>query len=177
MHESMSIARDCYDKFVGIVIIEIAKDWSEQGLNHNFECLPAYICDHQGVCFIILVKGNNDNKTVYDIRKSLNGCAVWVTLGPEQTNHLYCVNLFHSMARDLGYEVSIEASTLLPQALAEVNVSDGDLRRIVCRTLLQIDLEKKIKRSKMIIDASDLDYLPKEEYAEKRNRIGFSIDK
>lgn len=128
LQESMCIAKDCYEKFAGIVIVELSKEWCDRGINNNFECLPAYIRDHQGVCFIVLVKGISEDKNIQNIKRSLSGSSVWIQLQPPSIDLEHSIHLFNSMAKDLGYEVSEEASLLLPDVLRKASYFHYDLK-------------------------------------------------
>lgn len=53
--DSYSIARDCYDRYKGIIVIECSEEWSEFGYNSTLEILTSFIGSHEEVCFFILM--------------------------------------------------------------------------------------------------------------------------
>lgn len=61
--DSYSIARDCYDLYKGIIVIECSEEWSEFGYNSSLELLTSFIGEHKEICFFILMPEKKEKST------------------------------------------------------------------------------------------------------------------
>lgn len=61
--DSYSIARDCYDTYIGTIVVELAEEWGRSGYNSSLRVFLEYIAEHSDICFILLVPaGQNQEK-------------------------------------------------------------------------------------------------------------------
>lgn len=174
IEESMSIARDCYSSFKGIIIIELSKEWITNGMNSYFSFLTNYICTHSDNCFVLIIETDKDDIGVNLIRQALLGSTLWLELQVVEHELDHCVNLFRSMAKDLGLEISEDAESIIPEMLKQTETSIMTLEQVVCQTLLQIELEKRVSNAEMVVRLDDLLLLPKTIQEKPKIRIGFS---
>ena len=54
LRESVSVARDCYDSYQGIVLLECSEEWNAYGFNPKLNVVLNYIKAQTGICFIVL---------------------------------------------------------------------------------------------------------------------------
>lgn len=62
LRESYSIARDCYDRYQGILIVECSEEWSKFGYNPCLEQFLHFIREHREVCFLMLMPTEKNAK-------------------------------------------------------------------------------------------------------------------
>lgn len=68
LRDSYSIARDCYDRYQGILIVECSEEWSRSGYNPCLEQFLHFIREHREVCFLILCQRR---------RRKVSGGFIW----------------------------------------------------------------------------------------------------
>ena len=68
--DSYSIARDCYDTYIGTIVVELAEEWGRSGYNSSLRVFLEYIAEHSDICFILLVPaGQNQEKDDVNLKK------------------------------------------------------------------------------------------------------------
>lgn len=174
IEESVSVARDCYSSFQGIIIVELSKEWIRNGMTSYFSVFTDYICTHRDISFVVIVETEKDDADVEFIRQALLGSTLWLELQMAENELVHCVKLFRSMARDLGLKVSEEADRVIPEMLEKADTSVMTLEQVVCQTLLQIELEKRAAEAEMVIGLDDLLLLPRGIQDKPKNIIGFT---
>ena len=58
--ESISIARDCYNEFRGIIIIELDQLWNASGANEHFSCVNQVFNSFSKNCYIVVAAGKEN---------------------------------------------------------------------------------------------------------------------
>lgn len=174
LDESMNIAADFYSEFKGIVIIELSADWVTNGLNSAFSCLPGYIGMHRDISYVVIVEAKEGSPEIEKIERTLSGSVPWVNEFLKAAEIGQCVKLFLDSAANAGLTVTEEAVQKLRETLEQADTSVLPLEQVVQYTVLQIKLNKRVGNAKPVIDAGDLEIVPRRAKNENQNRIGFS---
>ena len=173
--ESVCIAKDCYEAFRGLVLIELDPDWCENGPNRCFDSLTEFIQNHSGICFVLIAEGEGVKQDA--LYSAVESSAVWLRVEPARTDIEYCCYLFRCRALEKGYKVTDEALSKLRRNLTEKEKEGCDVKKTVFRTLEQIDMLKKLMNDVGgTIDASDLAQGVRPEGEPRRAAIGFCRD-
>lgn len=172
--EAISIARDCYNEYRGIVIIEISSLWLENGINSNFSCLSSLIHEYKNNCYIVTAAGKIKDSVKNDITNTLKESAILIEIKSHVKESQNLSEIFASTAADMGYVITSDAKTMIEKYLSEVCKYSGDIRQLIIQNLFQIDMTKKLSHSEKIITEADIAALPKRsEFNPGKNIIGF----
>lgn len=140
--DSYSIARDCYDSYKGIIIVECAKEWSEFGYNSALEVLTSFISLHQEICFILLIPKREGTKNHGSFLGELAKNQLWIKYECKTVCIQDCIELFCSEATSAGYSISEDVKRKLENLLRERSEFLTDNRTTVLHLLKQIQLNK-----------------------------------
>ena len=140
--DSYSIARDCYDLYKGIIVIECSEDWSEFGYNCSVELLTSFISKHKEVCFFILMPEKKETRQRDILFGELTKNQLWIRYECETLNILDCITLFCDEAEALGYFVTEDAKDKLVSFLRERSEFLTDNKTTVMQLVKQIQLNK-----------------------------------
>ena len=122
--DSYSIARDCYDLYKGILIVECSEEWSEYGYNSTLEMLVSFIDSHKEICFIILMPEKKESRYRDFLFGELTKHHIWLHLECETLDIQECISLFCREAESIGYSVNDEAiQTAVLQLLKQIHLN------------------------------------------------------
>lgn len=154
--DSYSIARDCYDRYKGIIVIECSGEWSEFGYNSTLEILTSFIGSHEEICFFILMPEKKESKHRDSLLGELTKNQLWIRYRCETLSIEDCIILFCREAKSTGFSVSEGAIHKLKELLQERSEFLIDNKSTVLQILKQIQLNNliQIKESDQI-DESD----------------------
>lgn len=94
LQNSVSIARDCYDVFKGIVIVELDSDWANNDCEKNMQLFFDYIKTNESICFILLFPGTIKQNQCRNFYNSVCDFGYWVSIEAASPTVEYCINLF-----------------------------------------------------------------------------------
>lgn len=140
--DSYSIARDCYDLYKGILIVECSEEWSEYGYNSMLEMIASFIESHEGICFIILIPEKKASRYRDSLFAELTKHHLWLHLKCETLDIQECISLFCREAKSIGYSVNDGAIQKLKKLLQERSEFLTDNKTAVLQLLKQIQLNK-----------------------------------
>lgn len=154
--DSYSIARDCYDLFKGILIVECSEEWSEYGYNSTLEMIASFIDSHEEICFIILMPEKKASRYRDSLFGELTKHHLWLHLECETLDMQECISLFCREAESIGYSVNDDAILKLYNLLQERSEFLTDNKTAVLQLLKQIHLNKILQpRGSNQIDETD----------------------
>ena len=161
LRESYSIARDCYDRYQGILIVECSEEWSKFGYNPCLEQFLHFIREYQEVLFGEFSKNQ-----------------LWIRQKCETMKIQECMTLFCEDAERSGYSVTEEAKQKLSGLLETRNEMQLDNETLVLQLIRQIQLDKLMQpeTEKQIgeEDIRTVSGLPEKEMP--RKEIGFRAE-
>lgn len=173
--ESISIARDCYNEFKGIIIIELDQLWCAFGANEHFSCINQVINSFPKNCYIMVAAGKENTNKLKSIKSQLSESCILIDAAPPEFDLQYYSNLFVSAALDMGYSVTDAANNQMKHYLSDMRWLTKDVKRLVMQALFQIDITKKLTDANRIIDELDVINLPgKSGRVPEKAKIGFA---
>lgn len=114
LRDSYSIARDCYDRYQGILIVECSEEWSRSGYNPCLEQFLHFIREHREVCFLILMPTEKNAKYQEALFGEFSKNQLWIRQKCETKKIQECMTLFCEDAERNGYLVTEEAKKSCP---------------------------------------------------------------
>lgn len=181
LRECVSIARDCYDSYCGLILIELDKEWGVRGVNTNFQCLSTYIRNNPQICFVIHALQNKKINYLDKVYFELSSSALWIQMNLKVPDSERCVKYFQNTAADLGYSLSDEVKALLPQLLEDIDISKYDVNYTVKQMIQQIDFDRHMQQSddKVIKteDIMDIMNITNANLADREIKIGFAVSR
>lgn len=174
---SYSIAKDCYDSFCGIILIEVSEDWVYKGCNKALaKILDTFqICKE--ICFVFIAplkekKGKEDR-----FYSELLRCGIWMKIHSQTPDVERCVLLFKKTAKENGLMVSDEAGEVLKNRLRLRDETEIENAVVVEKLIKQIVFERSIENNckKRVSGQEIINILGKEKSTQK-NTIGFTTD-
>ena len=173
--ESISIARDCYNEFRGIIIIELDQLWCSSGANEYFSCVNRMFNSFPKNCYIVIATGKENTNKLKSIKSQLSESCIIIDAALPELDLQFFSNLFVSAALDMGYSVTDAAKNQMKRYLSDMRWLTKDVKRLVMQTLFQIDIAKKLSEDNRVIDELDVINLPgKSERVPEKTKIGFA---
>lgn len=178
LRESYSIARDCYDRYQGILIVECSEEWSKFGYNPCLEQFLHFIREHREVCFLMLMPTEKNAKYQEVLFGEFSKNQLWIRQKCETMKIQECMTLFCEDAERSGYSVTEEAKQKLSGLLETRNEMQLDNETLVLQLIRQIQLDKLMQpeTEKQIgeEDIRTVSGLPEKEMP--RKEIGFRAE-
>ncbi len=173
--ESVSIARDCYYQFRGIVIIECDREWSKKGSNSSMQIVFDYLKRHDEICFIVLAVDDGGSKE--HINTIYNGlCSVdfWLPVNIESYTPEECVDCIEATAKRSGLNIPESVKESLVQIFRNRDETDVSNQEIAEKLIRQILLRREVNPNySPEIDISEISYLGGASKPHSSGRIGF----
>lgn len=177
LQNSYSIARDCYDSYSGIILVEMSKEWIEKGYNSAFNIFLNCVLDYKQVCFIVLVpevKGIEKENIFYS---EFTRCGIWMKVQSKTPSIEQCVDLFQKLAKEYGFDVLDNAKKVLVEKLKQREEIEAENIVVVQQLMKQILFNRSVKQdNSKVIDENDIVYIAGTEKKSQRIKMGFTID-
>lgn len=173
--ESVSIARDCYNEFRGIIVIELDQLWSDSGANEHFSCVNRVFNSFPKNCYIVVAAGKENINKLKSLKSQLSESCILIDAAIPEFDLQFFSNLFVCAALDMGYSVTDAAKNQMKHYLSEMRWVTKDVKRLVMQTLFQIDIAKKLSDDNRVIDELDVINLPgRSGRLPEKTKIGFA---
>ena len=124
--DSYSIARDCYDTYIGTIVVELAEEWGRSGYNSSLRVFLEYIAEHSDICFILLVPAGQNQEKDDALFAEFVRYGVWMRVYSQTPSVEQCVKHFVTMAEKESWRVQAEAEQLLAEKLKERSESETE---------------------------------------------------
>jgi len=177
LQNSYSIARDCYDSYSGIILVELSKEWIKKGYNSTFNYFLDFVLNYEQVCFIILalgVKGIEEEKVLYS---EFTRCGVWMKIQSKTPSIDQCVDLFQKFAKEYGFDVLENAKKVLAEKLKIREEIETENIVIVQQLLKQIIFNRSVEQdNNKVIDENDIVFIAGTEKKTQIKKMGFIIE-
>ena len=177
LNHSVSIARDCYDRFCGIVLIELLIEWGERGFNRAMDAVLDYIRQNEQICFFILLPLAGKQKSGENFFRELSRCSTWMKLSCKTPSPRQCIALFQALAVEQGNEISSDAKGVLLNQLRQRSQTSADNAQVVAQLLEQILFDRKINADdRTVIGVEDVMGIAGTTAEKRGHTIGFAAD-
>lgn len=172
---SISIARDCYDRYQGLVLLEFDTKWSREGKNSYLDVFWDFVRKSNNLRFVLLFPIDNEKADTDSFFEELFRCGPCLRIKNELATVHQNVSYFNGIATEKGYMVSEEARQYLYQRVKERDELTMDSTNVMTRLLDQIIFIKELERSKdRKIEVTDIcKYLPERKTVSVKHPIGF----
>lgn len=174
---SYSIARDCYDTFCGVILMEIADEWIYKGRNAALSKILDRMQKCNQVCFIFVVpfkemKGKEDL-----LYHELIRCGIWLKIQSQTMSIEESILLFEKKAEENGLQVSKTAKAVLKKALMTREEAEIENVILIEKLIQQIMFDRRMfeDERKCIFAQKMVDILGTEKNTQK-NTIGFKME-
>ncbi|MCD8344972.1 MAG: hypothetical protein LUC38_03320 [Oscillospiraceae bacterium] len=175
--ESISIARDCYYQYRGIVIIEFDKEWSKRGVNSSLRTVFDYMKTRSELCFILLAVTGKESGNLGTIYSELCSMDLWLPLEVESASPEECADYVKATAGHFKLSIPEDVSEALLEMFRqrdETNISNEEaaeslVKQILFRRLVNSDHSPEI-------DISEISYLNGSANTHPSRQIGFIKD-
>lgn len=180
LKKSVSIAKDCYDSFTGLICIEINPEWSYRGPNQHFHCLTEYIRENQQICYILHAVQSKTNVRIHteEVFCALKNSALWIRIDDTPPELEPFIELFQTISHVLGFQISCEACELLPELLQSQVLTSTAAAPVILRILGQLELDRRVSHNPdKAITENDIRRIIKEATPSIKWPIGFQADR
>lgn len=142
LRESVSIAKDCYDEYAGLIMIECDKDWESSGINEFIAPVLEYIKSLNKVRCVVLFP--YVNKKEIELFNALSTVGVWAYIEIEEIDIRAHLEKWKSMINNAGFQISEHAQEEICQMLEKRQNEIVDVEIILARWLSQVCLNRRI---------------------------------
>ena len=148
LQNSVSIARDCYESFRGIVMVEMDSDWSETECENSIEPFFDYIGSHEDICFIVIFPGVISQDCCSFFYNEISDYGYWIHLEMESLTIDSCVGLFEKMITESGFKVESEVLDALREVLKTRNQDNVGNQEAVEQLVKRIVFERTVSENR-----------------------------
>lgn len=174
LRDSISIARDCYDRYEGFILLEFAADWSKEGKNEILNIFWKFVRENQDIRFVLLLAELDENTDVAGFFSEFVKCGRCLKIALQLETTHQNVSYFCSIANHKGYVVSEEAKQYLYKTEKEREKYMVDNTYELLQLLDQIVFDKEFERSKnKVIEIDDIRKCVPEKQVVIKQKIGF----
>ena len=175
LQNSVNIAQDCYDKFKGIVMVELEPGWASNDYEKCVQLFFNYIKAHENICFILLFPGRIEQKQCRAFYNEVADYGYWVSIEVASPTIDQCIELFSEKASKLGFTVKKDILDDLRVLLKNRSQEYTDNTDAVEQLLKKIEFEHLISgETKKEIDKNDIFCISGQKNL--KPRIGFGTE-
>lgn len=172
---SYSIAKDCYDSFCGIILIEVSEKWVRKGGNEELEKILDVFQAYEQVCFIFMVPLKENRGREDRFYSELLRCGIWMKIQSQTVSIEQCVSLFEKTAKENGLRVSDDAREILKKRLSLREETKMENVEVVENLIKQIVFDRSLgKNCKKCIGTKEIINILGTEKNMQKNVIGFT---
>ncbi len=173
LKNSISIAKDCYDEFSGIIVMKIDPDWMKYGGNEYLDMFLSDIQENNNIRYIVIASDADE-----EIFNRFCSYSIWVNVRSQTPCVKDCVSHFRKLANKYGFSVSVDAKARLNEILNERDESNITNIDAVEQLVRQIAFERDFEHcNDKRIDAGDVNRLYVGKKGESPRKIGFVIQR
>lgn len=177
LKRSYSIARDCYDFYGGIILIEMSKDWAYKGYNSSLSMFFDYVQECEQACFVMIVpesSNEEDNKNFY---AEFVRCGIWMKVRSKTPSVEQCVDAFQKEAEGYGFQIAESAKELLKEKLESRKEHEVENMTVVQQLIKQIVFNRKIEMDfNWLINENDFEFISGTGKKKQTGKIGFTVE-
>lgn len=175
LKNSVSIARDCYDSFRGIVIVEMDSDWAENECKTSMKPFFDYIGSHEDICFIVIFPNTMSQDGCKLFYNEISDYGYWIHFESESPTIDSCVELFKKTVTEAGFKADREVLCTLREVLKTRNQDNISNQEAVEQLAKRIVFERTISdMKKKKIEKDDIMRISGQKNS--KAQIGFAAD-
>lgn len=172
LKENISIAKDCYDEYAGIILIECDKEWGIYGINESVKKVLDYMKLLEHIRFVILFPYTS--KKEKELYKVLLEVGVWafIEIGEidVRTYLEECNRIFEEGYLIISKQMQKEVCDLLNKRQYEID----DVEVILTQWIEQVSLNRKLSGNDCkYITEEDISLLSGGNRIKEKHTIGF----
>lgn len=176
LKENVSIARDCYDVFAGLILIECNEAWAKYGANSSMIRVMEYLGTLKHVRLIILLSGQK--KYWKDLYRAFSAAGVIAYMEQREMDIEQCVTDCCQMIARAGYLITEPVKQGLYETLqsrqGQITVSASAVRQWIEQVVLNHQIAGYEKKE---ILREDVALISGMEPGNKNTEIGFVINR
>lgn len=173
LKECVSIARDCYEEFCGIILVECAAEWTKYGPNEAMRPVMDYFRTLSEVRYIIVLPAVSDRTKVEALLPAFSLAGLWVVAEAEELDENRLRSAILWVAKKQGYAVTEEVLEALRERLD--GLSHVDVERLAEEWILQLSLNRHMREdSSRLVTTEDLACLAGIYFERKALGFGFT---
>lgn len=172
LRNSISIARDCYDEYRGIVLLECSDEWGKYGINHAIINIMDYLRSLENIQFIVIETVRHEKHTLLFRAFSLIG--IWAIVEYSDLNIDQCVELGIDKLHKIGFEVTDNGRQLLHSYLKDRDDLIINNEVAITQWIHQLEVNRgKTKKNGSKISIKEIELLPGVYKKDTKKNIGF----
>lgn len=121
LKNSLSIAKDCYDRFCGIIMIELDQKWGAYDFGSSLQRVIDHLSKVEHASFILLFPGKAGSQRTTDFFNELSRCGNWMTVTIAEHHPEKCLAEFRKIIEKKGFTLNPDASDALLKILQSRN--------------------------------------------------------
>lgn len=173
LKESVSIAKDCYEEFCGIILVTFAAEWAKNGVNEALWPVMEYMRSLSRVRYIFLVPEEADRGKVQALLPAFSMVGRWVFAEVEAPDGKAFLKALVQAARKRKYSVSGDVKKALGERIGEL--CGTDVEKLAEEWLEQIEMNRLLMEDPgRIVLMEDLSSLPGFLPEKKPHGFGFT---
>ena len=158
LQASVSIARDCYEEYCGIILLECAEEWGRRGVNEAMRPVMDYLRSLSKVRYILLLPGTADRAKAEALLPAFSIAGVWVLAEAAGLDEDRFLSAVLAAARRHGFKVDEEVQEALRERVPELGSTD--VESVAEEWMLQLSMNREMRGDKgRRISCSDLSCL------------------
>lgn len=174
LKEYVSIARDCYDEFSGIILIEFDKEWCNHGINESIIKVLEYFKSLSQIRFVVLFQYFSEKNT--DMYTALSSVGVWAFVEIEDDGVRTYMDECNRILNEAGFKISDQVQKEMCQLLDKRQYEICDAELIFTQWIKQVCLNRKLSGNTCKdITTEDILLLSGVDRKKKNYTIGFSF--
>ena len=177
LKSSVSIARDCYSEYQGLVLVECAREWKEKGRNRWVSLVVDYISKHREITFIVIDLEKKGEDGVGNLYYELSRAGLWMTFAIHSPSPSICAAHFQNIACENGLTVSPNAQNALLELVKGRDETDISNLEVVGQLIKQIVFERWVNGNReKVIEEGEIKRLSGKKEEKPFRKIGFTVE-
>ncbi len=173
LRESISIAKDCYDEYRGIVLLECSDEWEEYGINHAILSIMDYLRKLENMQFVVIETVRSEQHPLLYRAFSLIG--PWASVEYIELNIEQCVDLGIDRLQKIGFQVTDKGKQLLHTYLEDREDYIFDNEVAITQWINQLAANRNTNKNTGEILSEEIALLPGIYKKDTQKNIGFEI--
>lgn len=145
LKESVSIAKDCYDEYSGIILIEFDNEWSIHGLNESIIKVLEYLKSLKQVRFVVLFP--YASKKEIDLYTALSSVGVWAFVEIGDVDFRAYMEECNRILNEEGFKISDQMQEEICQLLDKRQNEIVDVELILAQWIKQVSLNRRLSEN------------------------------
>lgn len=142
LKESISIAKDCYDEYAGIILIECEKEWGIHGINESVTKVLAYMKSLVHIRFVVLFPHTNQKEN--ELYPVLSTVGVWALVEIGEIDFKTYLEECDRILKEEGLMLSEQMQEEMCDLLNKRQYGVADMEWILTQWGKQVSLNRRL---------------------------------